>query len=94
VNPQIAGVVRIVITSVLAGAVAKGVISEDQAGAVAELIIGTLGIVAMAAWSWISNSVTAMIGHIAKSDKVVEVKVTSQAAADAQPSDKVTGPKE
>ncbi len=91
-NPQVAGVLRILIASLLAGLVTKGIVSPEQSSALVEALIGMAGIVGVAAWSWISNSLTALLTHVAKAPEVKGVVVKSDALADAIPSDKVVGP--
>lgn len=88
-NRQIAGVLRILLTSVLGGLIAKGIITPEQSGALVESIASIVGILAMAAWSWVSNEITSVISHVAKSDEVTKVVVADPAVAAADPSPKV-----
>jgi hypothetical protein len=87
-NAQIAGVMRILIASALTGLVAKGILTADQSSAIVEGLIGVLGVAGLAAWSWISNSLTALITKIAKHEDVHQI-ITNQAIANAVPSPKV-----
>lgn len=85
---QIAGLFRILIAAALGALVAKGLLSEEQAGQIADSILAILGIVALAGWSWFSNKLTTMISHIAAAKEVKKV-VTTPEIATADPSPKV-----
>jgi len=83
-NPQLAGIVRAALSFAFGWMATKGVFPTGWV----DTAVGIGGAVAVAVWSYYSNSTTSMLNSVAKSPDVHEITV-EPSVANQVPSEKV-----
>lgn len=85
---EIGGIVRALLAGVFGSLIAKGYLNEAQSAQIIEYVVGIAGVVGVAAWSFATNQLKAILKTAAKSPDVKKIEASPD-LANKIPSSKV-----